>query len=120
METRSFFFYSLDDLLKVRSIKSESPANRVLKMRDMRVFLDMLKGMLQLDAAQRHTPGQCLSSLETMAAFRNSNPGSNSVNAGGSSQTSPPSKPQPSQKNRPASPACSSGSFDQSQSTINP
>ncbi|CAJ1064327.1 homeodomain-interacting protein kinase 1-like isoform X2 [Xyrichtys novacula] len=140
-ETRMFFLRSLDELLNIRSLKSDTPAERILETRDRRAFLDLLKGMLQLDAANRLTPRQVLehpfitmshltrrfpywsyvfSSLETMAAFRNSSPGSNSENAGGSSQPSPPSKPQPSQQNRSASPAGSSCNLDPSWSPINP
>ncbi|CAJ1048707.1 homeodomain-interacting protein kinase 1-like isoform X1 [Xyrichtys novacula] len=140
-ETRRFFLRSLDDLLNIGSLMSDTPADRVLEIRDKQAFVDMLKGMLQLDAANRLTPCQVLehsfitmshlisripytsyviSSLETMAASRNSSPGSNSGNAGGSSQPSPPSKPQPSQQSRPASPIGSSCSQDRSRSTINP
>ncbi|CAJ1070380.1 Hypothetical predicted protein [Xyrichtys novacula] len=55
-----------------------------------------------------------------MAAIRNSSPGSNSENAGGSSQPSPASKPQPSEQSSSASPGGSSSSLDWSQSPINP
>ncbi|CAJ1083803.1 homeodomain-interacting protein kinase 1-like isoform X1 [Xyrichtys novacula] len=102
--------------IKIRSLKSDAAADKVLEMSDGQVFLDMLKGLLQLDAAKRLTPRQVLehpfitmshltsrfpypsyftSSLETMA--------------------------QPSQQNSPATPACSSSSsLEQSWSPINP
>ncbi|CAJ1048561.1 homeodomain-interacting protein kinase 1-like isoform X2 [Xyrichtys novacula] len=135
-ERRRVILNSLDEILNIRSLKSDAAADKVLEMSDKQVFLDMLKGVLQLDAARRLTPRQVLehpfitmshltskfpypsyftSSLETMAAFTN-----NSENAGASSQPSPTGKPQPSQQNSPATPACSSSSLEQSRSPINP
>ncbi|CAJ1071868.1 homeodomain-interacting protein kinase 1-like isoform X1 [Xyrichtys novacula] len=97
-ETRRFFLNSLDEILNIQSLKSDTLVNKILEIRDRRAFLDLLKGMLQLDAANRLTPRQVLehpfitmshltrrfpytsyvfSSLETMAAFRNNSPGSN-------------------------------------------
>ncbi|CAJ1070379.1 homeodomain-interacting protein kinase 2-like [Xyrichtys novacula] len=56
----TFLYPGRSEFDMIRSLKSDTPADRVLEMWDKEDFLDMLKGMLQLDAAERLTPCQVL------------------------------------------------------------
>ncbi|XP_047190218.1 homeodomain-interacting protein kinase 2-like isoform X2 [Scophthalmus maximus] len=59
-KTRRSKLTSLDDLLHIRIITSEKVAEKYVEMRDVHMFMDMLKGMLPLDPAKRMTPHQVL------------------------------------------------------------
>nr|XP_019942967.1 PREDICTED: homeodomain-interacting protein kinase 1-like isoform X1 [Paralichthys olivaceus] len=58
-ETRSIKLSSLDGLLHIRTFDSKGP-DLTAEKTDVRVFVDMLKGMLHLDATKRMTPNQVL------------------------------------------------------------
>ncbi|XP_051246011.1 homeodomain-interacting protein kinase 1-like [Dicentrarchus labrax] len=60
VETRILKMSSLDDLLHVRVIHPEISADKVAEMTDLLMFVNMVKGMLQLDATERITPRQVL------------------------------------------------------------
>lgn len=45
---------------QIRVINPENSADKVAEMRDLLMFVDMLKGMLELDATKRITPRQAL------------------------------------------------------------
>ncbi|XP_058471765.1 uncharacterized protein LOC131445016 [Solea solea] len=53
-------FTSLDDLKHILDFQSVSSADKVVEKTDRLAFVDMLKGMLQLDAVKRMTPGEVL------------------------------------------------------------
>ncbi|XP_061621659.1 homeodomain-interacting protein kinase 1-like isoform X1 [Phyllopteryx taeniolatus] len=61
-ETRRFKFRSLDRLLHFQPgiLNTRHIANKAAKTADVQKFVELLKGMLQLDAAQRLTPRQVL------------------------------------------------------------
>ncbi|XP_071356048.1 homeodomain-interacting protein kinase 2-like [Trachinotus anak] len=60
METRRLKLTSLDHMLHIRVINTKNSADKAAEMSDVLMFVDMLKGMLQLDAASRITPRQVL------------------------------------------------------------
>ncbi|XP_044027491.1 homeodomain-interacting protein kinase 1-like isoform X2 [Siniperca chuatsi] len=63
VETRRLKFSSLDGLMHVWHTwvsNPENAADKVGEMVDLLMFVDMLKGMLQLDATKRITPSQVL------------------------------------------------------------
>ncbi|KAA8586107.1 hypothetical protein FQN60_007676 [Etheostoma spectabile] len=59
-ETRRTRFSSLYDLINIRVISCEKPADTVAEYSDLLMFLNMLIQMLELDAANRITPSQVL------------------------------------------------------------
>ncbi|XP_069393733.1 homeodomain-interacting protein kinase 3-like isoform X1 [Paralichthys olivaceus] len=60
MENRCWKFTSLDNLLLIRPINTQNSADKVAETADVHMFVDMLKGMLQLDPKRRITPLQVL------------------------------------------------------------
>ncbi|XP_047198321.1 filaggrin-like [Hippoglossus stenolepis] len=60
MENRCLKFTSLDHLVDVRPINTHNSADRIAEISDVYMFVDMLKGMLQLDPNTRATPCQVL------------------------------------------------------------
>ncbi|KAK9527472.1 hypothetical protein VZT92_014032 [Zoarces viviparus] len=59
-ETRVMKLRSLYDLVHIRAIGGETMANRAAESRDILDFVDLLDGMLQLEAAKRITPRHVL------------------------------------------------------------
>ncbi|XP_077451066.1 homeodomain-interacting protein kinase 3-like [Stigmatopora argus] len=61
-ETRRFKFRSLDRLLHFQQgiLNTRHIANKAAKTAEVQKFVELLKGMLQLDASQRMTPRQVL------------------------------------------------------------
>lgn len=60
METRTLKFKSLDDLLYTWCFWAENDTAKVAEMNDRSAFVDMLKGMLHLEATKRITPQAAL------------------------------------------------------------
>ncbi|KAL7383886.1 hypothetical protein ABVT39_020006 [Epinephelus coioides] len=60
VESRRVKLKSLNDLLNIRTISSKNSADKVAELNDLRIFVDMLKRMLHLDASERITPHQVL------------------------------------------------------------
>ncbi|XP_035460434.2 homeodomain-interacting protein kinase 1-like [Scophthalmus maximus] len=81
-ETRLLKLTSLDNLLDIRIIDCEKVVDRLAEMSDVQMFVDMLKGMLQLDPARRITPHQVLEHhFTSMHHFINLYPGSSYVSS---------------------------------------
>lgn len=47
-------------MFQIRTISSKNSADKVAELNDLRIFVDMLKRMLHLDASERITPHQVL------------------------------------------------------------
>ncbi|XP_035474255.1 homeodomain-interacting protein kinase 1-like isoform X1 [Scophthalmus maximus] len=60
MENRMYKFASLDNFLNLRVINRRNYQDKIAETRDVEMFVDMLKGMLKLDASKRITPRQVL------------------------------------------------------------
>ncbi|XP_030581851.1 homeodomain-interacting protein kinase 2-like [Archocentrus centrarchus] len=60
IERRERKFTSLNDLLHLREPEHQNYADKVAEMADRLMFIEMIKGLLQLDAETRITPEQVL------------------------------------------------------------
>uniref|UniRef100_UPI0037E883A1 homeodomain-interacting protein kinase 2-like n=1 Tax=Semicossyphus pulcher TaxID=241346 RepID=UPI0037E883A1 len=141
VEARRLKLNSFDELVNMRRLISDNKADRIAEWNDTLTFKDILKGMLQLDAANRLTPGQVLehpfismryiskypsssyvrTSFDNMGVCQDVIQTSGRGNAGGSLQQPSSRTAHPIQQNRPAPPAAAAGSNSKNQRQhINP